>query len=63
MEIGEYAIDLFADIALGRRARKLDPDLIMSDKEYTLNKGQKYGTKPTFCSNCWVYALRMTLFG
>ena len=28
MEIGEYAIDLFADIALGRRARKLDPDLM-----------------------------------
>ena len=31
-------------------------------KGYTHNKGQKYGTKPTFCSNCWVYALRMTQF-
>ena len=32
-------------------------------KEYTHNKRQKYGIELTFCWNCCVYALRMTLFG
>ena len=62
MEIGEYAIDLFADIALGRRARKLDPDL-MSERSIRTIKDKKCVTELTFYSNCWVYALRMTLFG
>ena len=60
LEMGEYTIDLFADISTwsvhGYSETRSRSNVW---KECTHNKGHKYGIELTFCWNYLVYALRI----